>query len=436
MAKNENKVLCDNIRNNKVNLKGCPYEKKCGGCFYHGEDYKVYLAKKQNYLQTLFANYVEKVNVVGMDNPFHYRHKVNAAFQRKKDGTVNVGVYKEGTHDVVDIESCLIENELADSIIRDIKHLLKSFKVFIYDEDRGTGLLRHVMVRVGRKTGQVMVILVVANPVFPSKNNFVKALRKLHPEISTVVLNVNEKDTSMVLGTRDIVLYGKGKILDELCGITYELSPQSFFQVNPEMTEKIYETAINFAELKKKHRVFDAYCGIGTIGLTAAGRVKEVIGVELNKEAVKDAVSNAKRNGIKNAQFYRNDAGKFMVDMAKRGEKCDVLFMDPPRSGSTTEFIDAIHTLLPDKIVYISCDPETLARDLKKLTRKNYKVLKITGFDQFPWTRHVETVCLLSKLHEAKHHVRVKLDMDEMDIASAESKATYEEIKKYVAEPE
>lgn len=393
-------------KNDKINEKqmdsktkkmsGCPYEKKCGGCFYHGENYGGYLEKKQSYLQSLFADYVEKVNFVGMENPFNYRHKVNAAFQRKKDGSVHVGVYKEGTHDVVDIESCLIENQLADSIIRDIKGLLKSFKILIYDEDKGTGLLRHVMVRVGRKTGQVMVILVVVNPVFPSKNNFVKALRKLHPEISTVVLNVNEKDTSMVLGTRDIVLYGKGKILDQLCGITYELSPQSFFQVNPEMTEKIYETAINYAELKKRHRVFDAYCGIGTIGLTAANRVSEVIGVELNKEAVKDAISNARRNDIKNAHFYQNDAGKFMVEMAENGEKCDVLFMDPPRSGSTTEFINAIHTLLPDKVVYISCDPETLARDLKLLTKKNYKVLKITGFDQFPWTKHVETVCLLS----------------------------------------
>ncbi len=392
---------CSNKGTNtkKENSTGCPYEKKCGGCTYHGEKYESYLAKKENYLQTLFSEYVSKVKLVGMENPFHYRHKVNAAFQRKKDGTVVSGVYKEGTHDVVDITSCFIENEIADKIIQDIKGLLKSFKILIYDEDRGTGLLRHVMVRVGRRTGQVMVILVTVDPIFPSKNNFVKALRKLHPEISTIVMNINNKDTSMVLGERDIVLYGKGKILDSLCGITYELSPQSFFQVNPEMTEKIYETAINFAELKKKHRVFDAYCGIGTIGLTAASHVSEVIGVELNKEAVKDAFSNAKRNNITNAKFFNNDAGKFMVEMAERGENCDVLFMDPPRSGSTPEFINAVHTLLPNKVVYISCDPETLKRDLKLLTRKNYKVLKIVGFDQFPWTGHVESVVLLTKVH-------------------------------------
>jgi 23S rRNA (uracil1939-C5)-methyltransferase len=323
---------------------------------------------------------------------------VNAAFARRKDGTILSGVYREGSHEVVNIDSCLIEHPIADQIIVDIRKLLKDFKVQIYDEDKGTGLLRHAMVRVGRKTGQVMLILVVADPVFPSKNNFVKAIRKLHPEISTVVLNVNDKDTSMVLGTRDIPIYGKGYIQDVLCGITYKLSPQSFFQVNPEMTENIYEAAIRFADLKKNQRVIDAYCGIGTIGLTAAGRVKEVIGVELNRDAVRDAIANARKNNIKNAVFYQGDAGAFMVELAEKGEKCDVLFMDPPRSGSTKEFIQAAHALAPKRIVYISCNPETLARDLKLLTKNQYQVQKITGFDQFPWTRnHMECVCLLTR---------------------------------------
>lgn len=388
----------------------CPYGKKCGGCDCHGESYQAYLAEKEKKLNTLLYDFLNppdgkdgkskgnQICLVGMENPFHYRHKVNAAFARRKDGTILSGVYREGSHEVVNIDSCLIEHPIADQIIVDIRKLLKDFKVQIYDEDKGTGLLRHAMVRVGRKTGQVMLILVVADPVFPSKNNFVKAIRKLHPEISTVVLNVNDKDTSMVLGTRDIPIYGKGYIQDVLCGITYKLSPQSFFQVNPEMTENIYEAAIRFADLKKNQRVIDAYCGIGTIGLTAAGRVKEVIGVELNRDAVRDAIANARKNNIKNAVFYQGDAGAFMVELAEKGEKCDVLFMDPPRSGSTKEFIQAAHALAPKRIVYISCNPETLARDLKLLTKNQYQVQKITGFDQFPWTRnHMECVCLLTR---------------------------------------
>lgn len=402
------------MENSKRNRNACPYVKKCGGCDYSGKSYTAYLREKQETVNKLLQPFLKdskgsKIEIIGMENPFHYRHKVNAAFARKKDGTIISGVYQEGTHEVVNIDSCFIENQVADSIICDVKRLLKSFKVRIYDEDRRCGLLRHVMVRTGRRTGQVMLILVVADPIFPSKNNFVKAIRKLHPEISTVVLNVNDKNTSMVLGKRDIVIYGKGKIEDELCGIKYDISPQSFFQVNPEMTEKIYETAIEFADLKKCDRVIDAYCGIGTIGLTAARYVKEVIGVELNRDAVRDAVSNAKKNAVKNAVFYQGDAGDFMVDMASKNEKCDVLFMDPPRSGSTEKFIQAVHILSPERIVYISCNPETLARDLKNLAGKRYQVEKIVGFDQFPWTGHVETVCLLSN---RKPDTKVRIDVD------------------------
>ena len=380
------------------------------------------------------GSYCKVLPIVGMEDPYHYRNKVHAVFDRLKNGTIISGIYKEGTHTVINVDSCDIEDELSDAIIRDIRGMLKSFKIKTYDEDTGYGLLRHVLVRRGFTTGQVMVVLVLASPILPSKNNFVKALRKLHPEISTVVLNVNDKRTSMVLGERNITLYGKGYIEDELCGLMFRISPSSFYQINPVQTEKLYEAAVKYAGLTGKERVFDAYCGIGTIGMVASKTAGEVIGVELNRDAVRDAITNAKRNNRKNIRFYNDDAGKFMVEMAANKEKVDVLFMDPPRAGSDEAFLSSAVKLAPKRIVYVSCNPETLARDVKYLTKHGYEAKECRPFDMFPFTGHVETVCLLSKLHEAKHHVNVRLDMDEMDLTAAESKATYEEIKKYVAE--
>ena len=226
----------------------------------------------------------------------------------------------------------------------------------------------------------------------------------------------------------------KGFIEDELCGCTFRISPTSFYQVNPQQTEKLYRKAISCAKLTGKETVIDAYCGTGTIGLIASSRAKHVIGVELNRDAIKDAISNAKRNHIHNVTFYNEDAGQFMVEMAEKGERADVVIMDPPRTGSDEAFLSSVVRLAPDKVVYVSCGPETLARDLKYLTKHGYRMKECTPFDLFPFTKHVETVCLLSKLHEAKHHVNVRLDMDELDLTSAESKATYEEIKAYVAE--
>ena len=231
----------------------------------------------------------------------------------------------------------------------------------------------------------------------PSKNNFCKALRKLHPEITTVILNVNDKKTSMVLGERNITLYGKGFIEDTLCGCTFRLSPASFYQVNPVQTEKLYQKAIKMAKLQGEEKVIDAYCGIGTIGLIASSHVKEVISVELNKDAVKDAIINSKRNGIKNVRFYQGDAGKFMVEMAQKGEKADVVIMDPPRTGSDEAFLSSVVKLAPERVVYVSCGPETLARDLKYLTKHGYTVKRATPYDCFPYTEHIETVVLLCR---------------------------------------
>lgn len=412
----------------------CPVHGRCGGCQLLDIPYKDQLKQKQTQVTKLLKPYCPVEKIVGMENPFYYRNKVHAVFGHKKDGTVISGIYQEGTHFIVPVDECLIEDQRADAIIRDIRGFLKSFKIKTYNEDTGYGLFRHVLIRTGYHSGQIMVVLVLGSPILPSKNNFVKALRKLHPEITTIVLNVNGQKTSMILGEKETVLYGKGYIEDELCGKTFRISSKSFYQVNPVQTEKLYGKAIELAGLTGKERVIDAYCGIGTIGLIASDKAKEVISVELNPDAVRDAIVNAKRNGIKNVRFYHNDAGVFMRQMAEAGEHADVVFMDPPRSGSDEKFLSSVLTLRPEKIVYVSCEPTTLARDLKYLTKHGYKAVRAVPFDMFPATEHVETVCLLSKLHEAKLHVNVRLDMDELDITSAESKATYEEIKKYVAE--
>ncbi|MCI5711692.1 MAG: 23S rRNA (uracil(1939)-C(5))-methyltransferase RlmD [Roseburia sp.] len=378
----------------KQQENACLVAKKCGGC-NPGVPYEKQLLKKQRKVKELMQDFCKVKPIIGMEHPYHYRNKVHAVFDRLKNGTIVSGIYKEGTHTVINVDSCLIEDKIADAIIVDIRGMLKSFKIKTYDEDTGYGLLRHVLVRRGFTTGEVMVVLVLSSPILPSKNNFVKALRKLHPEISTVVLNVNDKKTNMVLGERNITLFGKGYIEDVLCGLTFRISPSSFYQVNPVQTEKLYQTAISYAGLNGKERVFDAYCGIGTIGMVAAGKAKEVIGVELNKDAVRDAVTNAKRNQIKNIRFFCDDAGEFMTRMAEAQEKVDVLFMDPPRAGSDETFLSSAVKLAPRRIVYISCNPETLARDVKYLTKHGYAAKECQPIDMFPFTGHVESVIMM-----------------------------------------
>ena len=411
----------------------CSLAKKCGGCDFQGIPYEKQLQKKQKEVQTLLKPYCPVEPIIGMENPFHYRNKVHAVFDRMRNGQVISGVYQEGTHRVINVDECQIEDQKADAIIRDIRGLLRSFKIKTYDEDTGYGLLRHVLIRRGFVSGEIMVVLVLGSPILPSKNNFVKALRKLHPEINTIVLNVNDKKTSMVLGEKETVLYGKGYIEDTLCGLTFRISPKSFYQVNPVQTEILYGKAMEYAGLTGKERVIDAYCGIGTIGMIAAKQAKEVIGVELNKDAVRDAIRNAKRNGMKNITFYQKDAGEFMVQMAAQGEHADVVLMDPPRAGSDEAFLSSVVKLSPERIVYVSCNPVTLARDLKYLTKHGYQAQVCQPVDMFPWTGHVETVVLLSQ-RKADDYLEVEIDLDELDATSAETKATYEEIKKYVAE--
>lgn len=375
----------------------CKVWKKCGGCQFQGVPYTEQIKIKQKNMNKLLKKYGNVKPIIGMENPFYYRNKVHAVFDRDKKGNIICGTYEAGTHRVVPVEECMIEDKTSQEIIRAIRDMLKSFRIKTYDEDTGYGLLRHVLVRRGFSTDEIMVVLVVASPIFPSKNNFVKALRKKFPQISTVVLNVNDKKTSMVLGERDIVLYGKGFIRDRLCGCTFRISPQSFYQVNPVQTELLYKTAIEYAALGRKERVIDAYCGIGTIGLVAAGKAREVIGIELNKNAVRDAIVNARENKITNARFYQGDAGEFMEGMVSEGERADVVFMDPPRTGSMEKFLTSMVKLGPSRIVYISCGPDTLARDLEFLTKHGYVTRKIQPVDMFSFTEHCEVVCLLTK---------------------------------------
>lgn len=380
------------------NPNPCPLYRKCGGCQLQNMPYARQLLWKQNFVQKLLGGFCAVNPIIGMKEPYHYRNKVQAAYALDRSKRIISGVYQSSTHRVVPVESCMIEDKKADEILVTIRRLMKSFKLTPYNEVTGRGFLRHVLVKRGFQSGQIMVVLVAATPIFPARNNFVRALLKEHPDITTILLNLNDKYTSMVLGEREMVLYGDGTIEDTLCGCVFRISAKSFYQINPVQTEVLYRHAIKAAGLSGKETVIDAYCGIGTIGLIAAKQAGSVIGVELNGDAVRDAIKNAKRNKIKNAYFYRADAGDFMSEMAREGERADVVFMDPPRAGSDERFLSALVTLKPQRVVYISCNPETQARDLSYLTKHGYRAQLIQPVDMFPHTNHVETVCSLSLL--------------------------------------
>ncbi len=386
------------ITRKQTTVLKCPVENRCGGCQMLSMPYKEQLRYKREQVAKLLKKYGHIAPIIGMVSPTYYRNKVHAVFERSKNGQIISGTYKEGSHQVIPVTNCYLENQKADAIIATIRSLLPSFKLKVYNEDTKTGLVRHVLIRTGHKSGEIMVVLVVSSFVFPSKQNFIKALRTLHPEITTIILNLNDKKTSMVLGDREKVIYGKGYIEDTLCDCTFRISPKSFYQVNPLQTEVLYQKAISLATLTGKERIIDAYCGIGTIGIIASRKAKEVIGVELNSDAIKDAKLNAKCNRQTNIKFYNADAGKFMVQLAKDNkEPIDVVFMDPPRAGSDKAFMDSVMKVAPKNVIYISCNPETLARDLKYLS-SCYKVEAICPVDMFPHTTHVENVVKLNKL--------------------------------------
>lgn len=374
----------------------CPYYRKCGGCQLQNLPYPEQLLHKQRQAVSLLGQFSHVEDIIGMDDPCHYRNKVHAAFGLDSRRKVISGIYQPGSHAIVPVEHCMIEDEIADNIILTIRKLLPEFKIQVFDERSGSGWLRHVLVKRGFATGQVMVVLVAATPIFKLQKPFLKKLLTLHPEISTVILNINDRFGPVVLGSREKVLYGSGYIEDLLCGHRFRISARSFYQINPVQTEKLYSAAVDFAGLTGRETVLDAYCGIGTIGITASDKAKQVIGVEINRDAVGDAIANARLNKIKNCWFTAGDAGKYMEQLAADGHKLDVVFMDPPRSGSDERFLNSLLRSSPEKIVYISCNIETQRRDLELLLKGGYRVTKLQPVDMFPYTNHIENIALLS----------------------------------------
>ena len=377
----------------------CPVATACGGCCFQQLKYSAQLDFKKQKVEEAFRRLggmsVKVDDVLGMEQPYYYRNKTQMPLGVDKQKKIISGFYKAKSHDIVPIDKCYIENEKASKILSTIKKLMKEIRVAPYDEDARTGILRHVLIRASYYTPEIMVVLVTNVDSFPGRGNFTKELHKECPEITTVIQNINTRDTNVILGTKENILMGKGYITDTLCGIKFQISSRSFYQINPTQTERLYNLAIEKAQLTGKERVLDAYCGIGTIGLVASKKAAEVVGVEVVDDAIKDAIKNAKSNGITNARFYVGDAGEFMLNMAKEKQVFDVVFMDPPRSGADEKFLKSLLTLSPKKIVYVSCDPATLARDVKMLSSK-YDVQSVSPVDMFPMTFHVENVVSLS----------------------------------------
>jgi len=371
----------------------CPHAKKCGGCQLQNMIYERQLSFKQVKVIKLLGKYRHVDEIIGMEHPYHYRNKVQAAFGERGKEIIS-GIYQSSTHKIVPVDSCLIEDPKADEIIVTIRKLVKSFKLRAFNDVAMKGFLRHVLIKRGFSSGEIMVVLVTGVMDFPKQEPFIHALLTRHPEITTVVQNVNNKRTSLLLGEESRVLFGSGYIEEDLCGFRFRISPKAFYQVNPIQTEILYNKALDFAELSGKETVLDAYCGTGTIGIIASPKAKKVVGVELNGDAVKDAKVNAELNGVKNIEFYKDDAGRFMVKAAQTRAQYDVVIMDPPRAGASLDFLKCLVTLAPKKVVYISCNPETQARDVAFLVKNGYRVKKIQPVDMFPHTEHVE--CIVS----------------------------------------
>lgn len=372
----------------------CQVSKKCGGCQLIDVPYEEQLDRKKKETAKLLKSYVKLEGIIGMEKPEYYRNKVNAAFTHVKGKPLS-GVYKDGV--IIPVENCLIENEKAGEILQSIRKLLPSFKIKTFDESTGYGLLRHVMVRIGNTTGQIMVVLVLASPIMPSKNNFVKALLKLHPDITTIIVNSNNRRAGAMLGDKEQVIYGKGYIEDALLGKTFKITSKSFYHVNAVQTQQLYKKAMEYAGLTGKEEVLDVYSGIGTISMLAADSAKNIISVEQNKEAVKEAVTNAKINKISNIDFYQNDAVKFIAQLVEQEKHIDTVFMEPPYAGSDEVFLNSLAALKPKKIIYLSCNPETLIKDISFLTKKGYKAERAAAVDMAPFGGRVEVVCQFTR---------------------------------------
>ena len=379
----------------------CPVARPCGGCQLQMLDY----AEQLRFKEKKIAGNLQRIGgmteipmepIVGMENPFRYRNKAQFPIGQDRNGKLITGFYAGRTHQIMENRNCYLGVEQNEEILNRILAWMEENGVPAYNEETGKGLVRHVLIRFGFMTKEIMVCLVVNGKKLPAEEKLIKSLTELEG-MTSITLSANRERTNVIMGKEIRCLWGQGYITDYIGTVKYRISPLSFYQVNPVQTKNLYEKAISLAGLTGNERVMDAYCGIGTIGLIASRDAREVISVELNPDAVRDAVTNAKRNQIKNVSFYQNDAGAFMVSMAEKGEKADVVFMDPPRGGSDEAFLSSVVTLSPKKVVYVSCNPETLARDLRYLTKHGYKAEEAWGYDMFAWSEHVETVCLLTQ---------------------------------------
>ena len=376
----------------------------CGGCQLQQLSYQAQLDFKTKKVSDAFRrNNLENIKVlpcISAENPYEYRNKIQVPIGRDPHGHIVSGFYRSGTHKIIPIDKCWIEDPKASKIISELKNLMKEFHYSPYDEDTRTGLIRHVLIRTSYHYDEVMVTIVTNQDEFRGKNNFVKEWVKRCPNIKSLIQNINTRDTNVILGEKERTLYGPSVIKDSILGVDFLISSKSFFQVNPVQVEKLYGKALEFANLSEEENVLDAYCGIGTISLCASKYCKKVTGVEIVREAIVDAKKNAKLNNITNAEFLLGDAGEVFEKLTAQGGKFSTVFVDPPRKGLDQKFIDTLLRLKPEKVVYVSCEPETLARDVKLLSEK-YEVNTVQPVDMFPMTFHVETVAsLIFKKHK------------------------------------
>lgn len=420
-------------KNQASRSQNCPYSKECGACSHVNMPYSRQLERKQEYIARLFEREISQgcvlEPILGMECPWGFRNKIVSPFaaekrkpasrtaksgskgnaSRRAPGRIRSerilhGMYARGSHRIIQLDRCPVEHESGRKVVKAVAQIMARYGVPAYDEDVGTGFIRHVLVRVGHNSGEVLVVLVTNGREFTGSKNFAKELVRRCPEITTIVQNVNTRQTNVILGEEDRVLYGPGFILDTLCGLSFRISPRSFYQVNARQTEALYLTAIDWAledaqGARGAESIMDAYCGTGTIGLVAASRSKNacVVGVDKVEDAIRDARKNAVHNGIENAEFVAADAGAFLRERAAQGERFDVLLMDPPRAGSSEEFLRAVAESGVGRVAYISCNPETQARDARILDGLGYKAKRIRAVDMFPHTDHVENVTLFER---------------------------------------
>lgn len=384
------------IKDPKTGELKCKCFKRCGGCQL-SETYKEQLVRKQEKAERMLSKFAGVEPIIAMDIPYHYRNKVQNIYGYDASKRLISGIFQSNSRRLVSVDDCMLEDSCAAKIVGELKKLMKSFRIVPYDLNSGRGLLKHTLIRHCVTTGEIMLVLVTATPVFPAKKNFVRAMLSACPEITTIVQNICLNKLPLTMGERDIIMHGKGYIEDELCGCRFRISPRSFYQVNSLQTEKLYTCAVKSAGIGKGTKVIDAYCGTGTIGMICAKNGAEVTGTELNPAAVRDAAANAKLNGLENIRFYNEDAGDFMKRLAEAGESCEVLILDPPRAGASAEFIACAGKLSPRKIVYVSCKIETLERDLKLFKKQGYRAKYIQPVDMFPHTTGIETVVMMER---------------------------------------